>query len=215
MWQKYQLVTNVEILSSEQLTFCVRHPLLLDSAENESKVVKVIRSIVLILCALLILAVGVMFMLMGSGYGFFMFLPVPVIMIVIALRGSEEPQVIPVKMNLDPKSNYVEFENDDLGRKQSLSNPSQLKIVVRFFPLPKVGSIKLISVELLGLSNVGDSQKPANEVVATFRFLSVKDAQDKLSEAETSFKFLADWLKIPIVVEENVLYCDTNTRNIF
>lgn len=211
--EKYQLVTKVELLTKEKLTFSVRNPLLFK--DNERKYVKIIQAFALILGAALILGVGVMFLLMGSMDGLYMILPIPVILILIILHSSEKAQIVQLNMNFDSKLSYVEFENNYVGRRQSLSNPSQLKIVVRFFPLPKVGSIKLISVELVGLSNGVDSQEVSKEVVATFRFWSVKDAQDKLNEAETSFKFLADWLKVPVVVEENVLYCDTNTRNIF
>lgn len=211
---EYQLVTNVEFDSQKKVTISVRHPL--RYKDKLPRYVKFFVVFLLIVCAAAIIDLSVMLMINDSiSAGLFMIWPVPLFAILVMLNTSKITQLVQLNMNFDATLSYLEFENNLVGQRQFLRNPSQLKIVVRFFPVHRTSGIKVISVELVGLGNDLDNIKVSKENVATFRFGSLKDAQDKLNEAQNSFKFLADWLQVPIVVEEYVLYEDSDTRYYF
>lgn len=213
-----ELVTNVEFYSQKKVTISVRHPLLYKV--NHAKYLKFCSVFILIVGAAAIIDFSVKLMIQGSISAGLYTIGVPLIAILVMLKISMRRQDVQLNMQFDPKLSYAEFENSFVGQRKVLRNPSQLKIVVRFFPDLRnsgyqINSIKLISVELIGFCNDVDNLKVSNVIVATFRFGSLKDAQDKLNEAQTSFKFLADWLQVPIVVEEHVLYEDSDIRYYF
>lgn len=221
---KYQLVKNVEFHSQKNVTFSVRNPLLYK--DSTPKYVQFFVVFLLIIGAATIIDFSVMLMIEGSiGAGLYMIWPVPLFAILMKIQNNKVAKLGELKMNFDPKLSYLEFESNLIGQKQFLRHPNQLKIVVRYFPehgdrllwFPdhKTSGIKVVSVEVIGLGSNVDSLKVSKEIVATFKFGSLKDAQEKLNEAQSSFEFLADWLKVPIVIEEHVLYEDSDIRYYF
>lgn len=215
---EYQLVTNVEFHSQKNLTFSVRHPLLYE--QNYPKYLKIIGGLILIVGAATIIDYSVKLMIKGSISAGMYTLFVPLSVLLGFLIFGKKLQAVQSNMKFDPKLSYLEFESNFTGQKQILRNSTQLRIVVRVFPdisshRIQVNSINVISVELLGYDNDADNRKVSKVIVATFRFGSIKDAQDQLNETQSSFKFMADWLQVPIVVEEYVLYEDSDTRYYF
>lgn len=196
--EKYQLVTKVEFHSNGKHTFAVRDPYLMESSKALSRV----------LGAFLIIVFVSFFLFIG-----FWPLALLCLLVPIALSFDQKAidEVVPVNISFDEKLNQVDLFNSFFDKNQSLSCPHQLRITACCYPLSSDFNIHFITVDLVGVSQQFESKI----CISHFRYNRFSNVQNEKRNATSAFKFLADWLEIPIVVEEKILHCKGETKEYF
>ena len=200
--EEYQLVSNVEILSDRKLTFSVRNPYVIEKPKG------IFRLVGLFFLTFTCIALCSVFIFLGLWPLALLGLLVP---IALSFDQSGTEEVVPVSISLDEKLNQVDLFNSFLGANQSLSCPHQLRITACCYPLTRKFNIYFITVDLVG----GNQQLESKVCISHFRHNRFSNVQNEKNNAASAFKFLADWLKIPIVVEEKILHCNGKTKDYF
>jgi hypothetical protein len=141
----------------------------------------------------------------------FCFFILSMIGIFYASQNSNEDSEIKILFNKE--LNTIEFNDHLSSKKIKIYNPKKIKIVARLHSAGRYEFINL-SVDIVGFVNdeTDKNRQLLNIPLVRFKYQSLDNAKSRLDAAKNDFEFLASWLNLPIVLERDAYYSDTNCK---
>lgn len=207
MEEKYKFVKSIDLISGNQLVFTTRNKYYSDFkkerfvAKFNHVLLKIFFICVLVSSIYIVLRTNVIFMLI---------LTLIAVIGLLCLRRYEKYDPVQKEILSNKDLDFIEFYDDFLNKKQIVYSPKAVKVVVRIDDTYNSYLFVSLSVDIVGSLVQG---KLSNIRVAGFRYSTIQNAVSRVNDAALEFKFLADWLELPIISEECVYYYDTNCRH--
>ena len=207
MEEKYKFVKNTDLISSQKLVFSTRNKYLSDI--KKERLLTKLNHAFFKLFSICFLAF-IIYAVIGAGAVYMLIFALFPVICLVWLHGNEKYEPVQKEIIFNKDSNFIEFYDDFLHKHQIVYNPNAIKVTVRIDSTFKSFNVSL-SIDVVGF--LAQDNKLSNVRVAGFRYSTIENAVSRVSDAATEFKFLADWLGLPVIVEEYAYYYDTNSRH--
>jgi preprotein translocase subunit SecG len=208
MEDKYKFVKSIDLISSNQLVFTARNKYYSDF-KNERFVAK-LNHVLLKLFFICVLVFSVYLIVRTSVVFILIFTLISVIGLVW-LHSYEKYKPVQKEIFLNKDLDYIEFYDDFLNKQQTVYNPKAIKVTVRIDDTYRSYLFVSLSIDIIG--SLAQGKELSNIRIVGFRYGTIKNAVSRVNDAALEFKFLADWLELPIITEECVYFYDTNCRH--
>ena len=207
MEEKYKFVKSTDLISSQKLVFSTRNKYLSDI--KKERVLTKFYHVFFKVFSIYILAFIVYAIVRANAVFMLIFALFPVVGLVW-LYGNEKYEPVQKEIILNKDLDFIEFYDDFLNKNQIVYSPKAIKVTVRIDSTFRSFTVSL-SIDVVG--SLAQDKKLSNVRIAGFRYNTIENAVSRVSDAAIEFKFLADWLGLPIIVEEYAYYYDTNCRH--
>ncbi|WP_026470306.1 hypothetical protein [Alkanindiges illinoisensis] len=209
---RYKFVRDIQEHSNSKLTFIIRNPNLYNPRSyNVGKILALTILIILFTVQLVIaflidnFALNISFMI-GLTLLYLYYSDLEKTVYICLLQSKDRSQL-----------EYIETINN---KSIILNYPIKIRVIYRYYPIPKAGKIIRIVVEIVGQSTndivrLGEIKSEHFLRVASVPYTSTQDAYQAFDKIYNSYKFLEKWLEIPLVKEEILLFKDSSRPAIF